>query len=674
MFENKYQSALIKIYTLFTILLCLNITNQASAQVPILEMTDLDKEKLYPFQPYLQVWVDKSNTQTISDILSPEIQQKFAPLDIEKMDVTAKSFWLKCEINNLNQDSLRLGLQIGVFEQVDIYLLDSPQYAKEAKPILQRIFKVGSKYDYLAIPPSRSILYFHITRKQDFSVIMVKYVLKGMSFFGENYASFWTVNKKAIETFTLLYFGGFLLLLCYNLVLYLSLLDKNYLFYLLSLFFWGLFIFSSKDLYAQWVAPAPARYGIWLLIIPTILWIIFQLLFVRSFLKLNEWLKWANYLTLTLVSMGGIFLTSLLFSSFYPYILKFYAVFIAISYLALLIIATTAFFSKKRNYQFYFIGNIALILGFIIYILDISRLIPSTIYSVNGIFLGSLIEMVLFSLALADKINESKRKLVEQELSQVREREVLIEEKNKELNEKIEQRTAELRASNITKDKLFSIISHDLRSPMAALKSTIEILDPQILNSVELEMIKRELSKQFEATDDTLQNLLLWAKSQMGGVSIQKEEIQLKKIIDQKIVLFALIAENKQIRLINNIEEQIQVYADINHLRLILRNLIANAFKFTLINGTITISATQESEDFITIAVKDTGVGMTVEQIGKLFITNTHFSTRGTDDEHGTGLGLLLCKDFVEKNGGKIWVESEINKGSTFYFTLPKVN
>lgn len=661
-----------KICILFIVLLCLNIANQALAQVPVLEIKDLDKEKLYPFQPYLQVWVDTSNTQTIADLLSPEIQQKFVTFDINKIDIIAKSFWLRCKISNTNQDSLRLGLQIGLFEQVDIYLLDSQQYIKAPQPIFRRIFKAGYKYDYLTIPPNKSILYFHITRKQDFSMVMVRYVLKGMAFFGEDYSSFWIVNKKLIETFTLLYFGGLLLLWCYNLVLYLNLLDKSYLFYLLSLFFWGLFIFGIKDLYAQWVMPTPAKYTIWLWIVPIIPWIIFQLLFVRSFLKLNEWLQWANYLALTLVGVGCILLSFVFVPPFYPYILIFYAVFIIISYLALLIIATTTFFSKKRVYRFYFIGNIALIVGIIIYILDASRLISSTIYSVNGIFLGSLIEMTLFSLALADKINETKRKLIAQELSQVREREAIIAEKNKELNETVKQRTAELQASNLTKDKLFSIISHDLRSPMAALKGTIEILDPLILNSTELEMIKKELSKQFTATDDTLQNLLLWAKSQMGGVSIQEEEIQLKKIIDQKTVLFALIAENKQIRLINNVEESIQIYADANHLRLILRNLIANALKFTQRNGTITISAIQESEDFITISVKDTGIGMTTEQVGKLFITNTHFSTRGTNNEHGTGLGLLLCKDFVEKNGGKIWVESEKYKGSTFYFTLPK--
>lgn len=255
--------------------------------------------------------------------------------------------------------------------------------------------------------------------------------------------------------------------------------------------------------------------------------------------------------------------------------------------------------------------------------LDASRLIPSTIYSVNGIFLGSLIEMSLFSLALADKIGASKKELIMQKLQQAKDKEILILEKNQELESKVQERTLALQQSNATKDKLFSIISHDLRS-------------------------------------------------QMDVENVQKEEIQIKNLIEEKIVLFVLIAKNKQVKLINEVQEEIKVFADTNHLRVILRNLIANAFKFTKENGTITVSATQESKDFITIAVKDTGVGMTAEQIGKLFITNMHFSTRGTNDEHGTGLGLLLCKDFVEKNGGKIWVESEKDKGSTFYFTLPQ--
>ncbi len=250
----------------------------------------------------------------------------------------------------------------------------------------------------------------------------------------------------------------------------------------------------------------------------------------------------------------------------------------------------------------------------------------------------------------------------------------LTEEKNQEIlqqNEEILQQSEYLNEMNRLKDRLFSVIAHDLRNPVAALRNTIDILDPQILSSGELEFIKAELIQQFGSVDFTLNNLLTWARGQIKGEILLPEVINVHEIVEGSIEDFTGFSSSKNIAIINDVPKHTQVYADLNHLRFLLRNLLNNAIKFSQKQGVITIFA-YEDERFTVIAVKDKGVGISPEKQSYLFDIYSNFTTEGTQGEKGTGLGLILCKEFVEKNGGKIWVESKVGKGSSFYFTLPK--
>jgi signal transduction histidine kinase len=312
----------------------------------------------------------------------------------------------------------------------------------------------------------------------------------------------------------------------------------------------------------------------------------------------------------------------------------------------------------------------------IFYVSDVSfRLIPTSIYSINSLLIGSLAEMTLFSLALADRIGGAKKALAEQQIRQAQEREKLIEEKNKELEGKIQERTLALQKinealqqSNKTKDKLFSIIAHDLRSPMAALSGTLDILNLDVLTQQELDEVKKELKKQFSVTDTTLQNLLIWAKSQMQSETTNPVLITLSNMVNEHVTLFEKLAREKQISLVNRVGDAIQVFADGNHLRTILRNLLANALKFSYPEGQIEITGRPEGE-MVVVAVKDSGMGMSAAEQAKVF-SDMYFSKQGTSGEQGSGLGLVLVKELVEKDGGKIWLESTKGEGSCFYFTL----
>ncbi|RXQ94509.1 PAS domain-containing sensor histidine kinase [Ancylomarina salipaludis] len=230
----------------------------------------------------------------------------------------------------------------------------------------------------------------------------------------------------------------------------------------------------------------------------------------------------------------------------------------------------------------------------------------------------------------------------------------------------------QLEELNATKDKLFSIIGHDLRGPIGSFKQLIELIlsNYDLTDTQSLTEILKVIQKTANTTYDLLENLLTWANSQRNEVVFMPANINLSEIIDTCTFMLAETAKSKNITVHNQVSADQLAYADKNMLMTILRNLISNAIKFTHPNKNIYLSAVDTSKH-ISISVKDEGVGISPENLGKLFKSTDYLTTYGTSGEKGTGLGLLLCKDFVEKHEGQIWVESEDEKGSVFYFTLP---
>ncbi|MFN7748687.1 MAG: ATP-binding protein [Cyclobacteriaceae bacterium] len=239
-----------------------------------------------------------------------------------------------------------------------------------------------------------------------------------------------------------------------------------------------------------------------------------------------------------------------------------------------------------------------------------------------------------------------------------------------EHQEEIKKRSVELEQLNQVKDKFFSIISHDLRSPMNALAAILTLLDNNQIKPEEFARLTKELKVQFNHTRSLINNLLDWALLQMEKLKIIPEKIDLRVVAQTNFSLLSSL-HTKDIRMENNIREGTMGWADLNMINLVFRNLILNAIKFTDAGGVIKISA-QDLGSFYEIAIADNGVGIKPEVQKLLFEKTTGYSTRGTANEKGTGLGLILCKEFVEKNGGTIRLETEEGKGSTFYFTVQK--
>ena len=238
--------------------------------------------------------------------------------------------------------------------------------------------------------------------------------------------------------------------------------------------------------------------------------------------------------------------------------------------------------------------------------------------------------------------------------------------------EDMEKRSDELERLNQVKDKFFSIISHDLRSPINALAGLLDLLDKGAVKPEELSSHIKELKTRFNHTRTLLNNLLDWTLLQMDKLNLQANRIDLHRIVDENIQLLGAV-QSKQISLVNNIPENALAFADSNTTNLVIRNLMTNAIKFTNDGGSVTIESEERPSEWV-VSVIDNGIGMNVDVLKILFDKTAPYTTRGTANEKGTGLGLILCKEFVEKNGGRIWVKSEPGKGSTFSFTIPKAH
>lgn len=281
------------------------------------------------------------------------------------------------------------------------------------------------------------------------------------------------------------------------------------------------------------------------------------------------------------------------------------------------------------NYPF-FVGNHLLALFFIFYAL----------YLIKKENTGYQAELIAFNERL-----QAKKKLVEMQ-------------------------SAQLSELNTLKNKLFSVIAHDLRTPMYALKNLFRNIEQYDLPAEEVKMMIPEINQEMQFTTNLMENLLQWAKSQLQAAASCPEQLNMAVLTRELVALVRLQANSKSIELSNELKEDALVWADKDMTQMVLRNLVTNALKFTPEKGLVQIGA-RELDTHIEVYVKDNGKGMTAETIEKLQ-ENAFFTTQGTNNEAGTGIGLMLCREYLHRNGGWLSISSEPGRGSEFRFTLPR--
>lgn len=286
--------------------------------------------------------------------------------------------------------------------------------------------------------------------------------------------------------------------------------------------------------------------------------------------------------------------------------------------------------------------------------LDRERELRNVFYVAGGVLGVVLIVLIIFSIQnrrIAKSLQKQKTELVDKNTS-------ILEQK-----EKLDQ-------LNTVKDRFFSIISHDLRNNLTTMKLYFDLIGNKNYEPSDNTEITRQISGSVENTIDLLENLLVWASAQIKGIPIHIQKLNLHTLSEENISLLSSLAHQKNIELKNAVSEDAIAFGDIDMINLVLRNLVSNAIKFTGENGRIELSSGKNEKECI-ISVKDNGIGISEENMARLFDQHQHPTTKGTANEKGTGLGLMLCKDFIERNNGRIWVESRKDRGTTFFFTLP---
>ncbi len=273
---------------------------------------------------------------------------------------------------------------------------------------------------------------------------------------------------------------------------------------------------------------------------------------------------------------------------------------------------------------------------------------------------------------------ENETKLTERVINYRQMKDQALQEINRRIDaeKSIQKYANQLEETNATKDKFFSIIAHDLKNPFAGFLGLTQILSKEVLNFSQNELYEfgQNLNKSANNLYKLLENLLEWARMQNGTIQYNPDMCVLAYLVKQNIDIVNESAIKKNIEITYHIPNNTLVNVDVSMLNTVFRNLISNAIKFTNKGGKVNVGLLEDkTNDYITAFVQDTGIGINDELKEKLFKMDQKVSRPGTDGESSTGLGLLLCKEFIEKHECKIWVESEVSKGTTFYFTIPKI-
>jgi two-component system sensor histidine kinase ChiS len=245
-----------------------------------------------------------------------------------------------------------------------------------------------------------------------------------------------------------------------------------------------------------------------------------------------------------------------------------------------------------------------------------------------------------------------------------------LEQMNQTLEKMVEERTAELSTANTVKDRLLSVVSHDIKSPLNSLRGILQIYNRGAISKDEFNHFTQHIETDLNKTTILVENILYWTASQLKGVKVSKEKFDLYKLLEENVELFHTVALNKKISVTHNTPEGLVIRTDRNILNLVLRNLIANAIKFSFEGGEVTVSV-RKADDSLMVRVSDKGVGMDGEALRNLLEPEQGISTSGTKNESGTGMGLALCREYLRKAGGRLDIESTKGKGSAFNVVMP---
>jgi signal transduction histidine kinase len=672
---------------LFSLISCASVYSQGE-RADILEINSIDE--LLLIGKSIEYFEDKSGELTIDDIQKKEIQSKFTigTKDIFARPATSSVFWFRFAVSNNCSEDIWLEVGSTYAWYIDLFKPDSlGTYKKIAETGTMRPEDTKFyKTNLFLLPLNKANQAETITY---YLKVSASLPLELPLHIGTTRAL--SRNNRINGYLTAGFVGLIAIIFLYSLFIFISTKDKVYIWYLGYLLLMGIsmpyanshpfiqnveFWFIDKtwwnNYFLVWHAPAYFFVG----------------MFCIKYLNLKETLPKVYKLMLAeLIFLVVVSPLLLIFVFELVEIINIFQVVVLLLYLSCLFSAYFLMFKGHKYARYYALGWTFMIVHVFIFFATVNGFLPFNHFTRNSLYVGVGLEVWMFSLALGDRINlirkekeETQKKYIELVESKNESLANIVSERTEELEnalEEVEAANSELMAQaenlaelNKTKDKLLSIIGHDLKAPIGQLKLFLDLV---LKGNMDAEGFKKLVGK-FNAKVDSilflLNNLLQWASSQRDGISAKPLSINLYEAVEQNILLLNKTIETKKLNVRNNIISNAFVYFDSTQLNIIILNLLNNAVKFTNKAGYIAVES-EILDKYVQVKIVDTGVGMDKETQKKLFDPYLQISKEGTAGEAGTGLGLAICKDFIERGGGKIWVESEPLKGSRFYFTLP---
>ena len=615
----------------------------------------------------LQHLVDKGGTLSLQQVQTMEMKA-LNPSSSPNFGFNKYVHWFKIEIKNqANNTEWLLEIPFAPLDQVDFFI-QSDSASSWIHKVSGDIYPMSEKdvhhrYSVFAFSILKGIKKTIYLRVKTVSSVQVPVI-------------FWPRKEflKAsykIQIINGMFYGAMLIMVLYQLFLAFSMRERVTVYYVLTLlamtnvlgFFQGynfLYLYPEtpefNDIFAIFTGPA---------------FVLFSALLTRSFLNLRSYSRWLdNLLILNMILDIAVAFLMLIFLRQVSFVYHYYFMVI---HCALILTSTAYCLHKKfKPALFYLLAWVTPLLATFVFSIGSLGLMSGYLSSnYFGLMAGSLSQVLLISFALGERwtnfFNENQRKK-EKELKREQDETERLERIVNLRTEEIQMKNERLIEVNDIKDKLFSIVSHDIRGPLTSLQLALSLAKSGDVSASEFKMLASELELRLIHTNDFISNLLQWAKLQLGGSIYQPTNIDLSAVAADTLELFKSEINQKEINVTYQFPSLI-AYADLNMIRSMMRNLITNAVKFTGVKGSITVKGWREENEII-FSIIDTGVGIPVMHQKRLF-TLSSVTTQGTHQEKGTGLGLLLCKEFAEKNGGRIWFESVESKGTTFYFSLP---
>lgn len=652
-------------YLCVGLLLQLALVHAVCGQV--ISLTDSGTEYVLGRMGHL---VDESDTLGIDEVSQLDFTTLPNAGKAPGLGFDRRTHWFKIQlVNKSQQPDWHLEIPYAPLDRIDLYVLsdtDSVELHKkdgDIFPISERDLPFRHPIFKFSIQPGQSQVLF--LRIKTISSVQVPIVFSTPETF--QVASY---NTRTING---LFYGAMGIMILYQLFLFLSIRDRSTAYYVLTLigmtnviaFFQGYtFTFlhpenpGLNDDFATLTGP---------------FFVLSSALLTRSFLNIRNFSTVLDKLLIINTCINLVLGALMLF--FTRQISYMYLHVFALTHcIIVLISAAYCLYNKFRPALYYLLAWVTLMLAAVAFTLSNIGLAPGYLgVNYQGLMIGCVLQVLLISLALGERWNvlvKENERAKELELKRGKEEKVRLEYEVKQRTLEIQQQKEKLEELNRIKDKLFSVVSHDIKAPLSSLKLSLALTKINKLSQDEFKAVSTEIESHLDQTTNFIQNLLQWAKFQLRGEVVRPARLDMRAMIEETAGLLDNDMRQKLISLQMEIQSDCIAHADQVMIQSVLRNLINNAVKFTPVGGTITLRAKHEDQNVI-VAVSDTGVGILPENRGSIF-TLESLTTPGTRQEAGTGLGLVLCKEFTEKNNGTIWFESEVGKGTTFSFALPE--